>query len=79
MSYIANCWDKTLCRRICWLLPTSRGSAQVLTLVLPEDPVNISLGEWDVRGLESWLDLSSCHLPLMLAVSDQPHLVRRGA
>lgn len=70
MSDIANCCDKTLCRSICWLPPTSRGSAQVLTFVLPEDPVNVSLGEWGVRGLESWLDLSSCHLPLMLAVSD---------
>lgn len=42
ISCMSNCCDKTLCRRICWLPPTGRGAAQVLVLVLPEDPVNAS-------------------------------------
>lgn len=42
ISCLANCCG--LCRRTCWLPPTSRGSARLLTLVLPGDPVNVCLG-----------------------------------
>lgn len=51
VSYSTNWCDKTPCRSICWLPPTSQGLSQVLMVILPEHFVNISLGEWDGQGL----------------------------